>query len=212
MKERMKQEIKSKLGDVCIAGDAFAKEMHRLFNVIAAVLMEDETLFTNHCGQDAHRQANDDDAKKLEQLVGARVRLFHAPGHKCSECPYRIKSDGSTCNYFKVETASGYYLCLAWSQQDERPVISFDEGEHKVFTHHGNCDVSRRINEKNLSTYQEALDDAVHDVKAHGATHFSCPLAVLVAQREIEIEANPMQEIKRKADDFMAYIDSVVKG
>ena len=159
---------------------------------------------TSHCGLDAAN--NEEELQSLEELLGMEVVAICGSKTKCEGC----QRGNTYC--VKLELVGGDYICLAKPQQDERPVISFDEEEDKVFTHHGNCDVSRRINEKNLSTYQEALDDAVHDVKAHGATHFSCPLAVLVAQREIEIEANPMQKIKRKADDFMAYIDSVVKG
>lgn len=114
-------------------------------------------LHIHHCGQDATRLVVY--GENMEQLIGSRVRLFHAPGHKCDECPYKTKPDGSTCNYHKVETTSGYYICLAKPQQEEpkRLVISFDEDNDKY------------------------PDDI-------------------------------MARIKERADDFMDYLDSVVKG
>lgn len=80
------------------------------------------TSATHHCGQDASCQVGDGSAvvdkpiitgESLEQLVGAIVRLFHKPGHKCIDCPYRSKSYGGKCVYKKVELVGGYYLCLA---------------------------------------------------------------------------------------------------
>lgn len=77
---------------------------------------------THHCGQDATCQVGDGNAvvekpiitgESLEQLVGSTVRLFHKPGHKCIDCPYRSKSYGGKCEYKKVELVGGYYLCLA---------------------------------------------------------------------------------------------------
>ena len=76
----------------------------------------------HHCGQDACCQVDDGNAvvdkpiitgESLEQLVGATVRLFHKPGHKCIDCPYSSKSYGGKCEYKKVELGGGYYLCLA---------------------------------------------------------------------------------------------------
>lgn len=76
----------------------------------------------HHCGQDACCQVDDGNAvvdkpiitgESLEQLVGATVRLFHKPGHKCIDCPYSSKSYGGKCEYKKVELVGGYYLCLA---------------------------------------------------------------------------------------------------
>lgn len=69
-----------------------------------------QAMAMHHCGQDASRLVAYGD--NLEQLIGARVRLFHAPGHKCEECPYRVKSDGSSCKYHKVELISGHFICL----------------------------------------------------------------------------------------------------
>lgn len=69
-----------------------------------------QAMAMHHCGQDASRLVAYGD--NLEQIIGARVRLFHTPGHKCEECPYRVKSDGSSCKYHKVELISGHFICL----------------------------------------------------------------------------------------------------
>ena len=80
------------------------------------------TSATHHCGLDASCPVGDGNAvvdkpiitgESLEQLVGATVRLFHKPGHKCIDCPYSSKSYGGKCEYKKVELVGGYYLCLA---------------------------------------------------------------------------------------------------
>ena len=71
---------------------------------------EQKAMAMHHCGQDEPRLVAY--GENLDQLIGARVRLFHAPGHKCDECPYKIKSDGSACKYHKVELIDGRFICL----------------------------------------------------------------------------------------------------
>lgn len=89
---------------------------------MASVEKRGGDIIIHHCGQDACRQVDDGNAvvdkpiitgESLEQLVGATVRLFHKPGHKCIDCPYSSKNYGGKCEYKKVELVGGYYLCLA---------------------------------------------------------------------------------------------------
>ena len=114
----MKHEINSKLGDVCIAGDAFAKELHRLFEVVAAVPIADES---HHCGQDTgeHQPAG----YTYKDLLGMEVISYGGKAMKCEGCSWNWD------NCVKVELAGGDYLCLTNRQQEEKTVISFDEEE-----------------------------------------------------------------------------------
>lgn len=88
-------------------------------------------------------------------------------------------------------------------EKEERPVISFDEEESNVM-----CDINRRVNEQNSSTYQDAFSDAVRDIKTNGATHFSCPFAVLQAQQEIK-DAETIKRMRGVSSALKDYVGRI---
>lgn len=77
---------------------------------------------TNHCGQDA-----EEETMSLNELLGMKVVSVGGIATKCKDCSFCCDK----C--VKVELKGGDYLCLSKPQQDNnRPVISFDEEEGNV--------------------------------------------------------------------------------
>lgn len=78
---------------------------------------------TSHCGLDAAN--NEEELQSLEELLGMEVVAICGSKTKCEGC----QRGNTYC--VKLELVGGDYICLAKPQQDERPVISFDEEEQQ---------------------------------------------------------------------------------
>lgn len=76
----------------------------------------------HHCGQDAKEEAH----VSLNELLGMKVICVGGSAMKCKDCSRNCG------NCVKVELVGGDYLCLAEPQNDERPVISFDDESGSV--------------------------------------------------------------------------------
>lgn len=71
----------------------------------------------HHCGQDAKEEAH----VSLNELLGMKVICVGGSAMKCEGCSWNCD------DCVKVELVGGDYICLAEPQEDERPVISFDD-------------------------------------------------------------------------------------
>jgi len=79
---------------------------------------------TSHCGLDS--VSNEEELQSLEELLGMEVVAICGSKTKCEGC-----ARGNT-DCVKVELVGGEYLCLAKPQEDEQPVISFDDDNGNV--------------------------------------------------------------------------------
>ena len=83
----------------------------------------------HHCGQDAGECKVScgtlEATVSCKNLLGMQVVSVGGSKTRCVGCP----QENDSC--FKVELIGGNYLCLARPQQNERPVISFDEVEQQ---------------------------------------------------------------------------------
>ena len=77
---------------------------------------------TNHCGQDAEEEF----ATSINELLGMEVVAVGGIATKCKGCSFGCD------NCVKVELKGGDYICLAKPEQDEKPLISFDEEDTKL--------------------------------------------------------------------------------
>ena len=84
----------------------------------------------HHCGQDINE--HQPTGYTYKELLGMEVMFVYPHCHKCGYCIFREGADGSECPCVKVELVGGGYICLAKPEQDERPLISFDEEEGSV--------------------------------------------------------------------------------
>lgn len=115
---------------------------------------------TSHCGQDADmddaccqaRNYNQPEGYTYKDLLGMEVVSVGGSKTRCVGC--HQETDGCV----KVELAGGDYICLAKPQEDERPVINFDEEDEQEDT---TPNIMAEIKEK-VDDLMDYLDSVVN--------------------------------------------------
>lgn len=120
------EKLKTQLRDLCIAADGLATAMHLFYANVSSEILDhiiaeaEKENKQHHCGQDAETDNKYAAPKSARELVGMQIIGAFPKFWDCKNCPI------NGCDK-KIELIDGSFLCLAELQQDERPVISFEE-------------------------------------------------------------------------------------
>lgn len=149
---------------------------------------------TNHCGQDAdeHQPEN----LTYKDLLGMEVISYGGKAMKCEGCSW----DCGNC--VKVELVGGDYLCLA-----KQPAVTGLDDSPKSFeeAYRDSMNLLREFCIKQSEANQrlvEALKKESEELKKP---------VINFDEENNDSLCGTMQEIKEKVDDFMDYLDSIVK-
>ena len=190
-----KKEIKEQLREICTAANSLASALSFLtMRLSTDIMLDDEA--THHCGQDAKEEAH----VPLNELLGMEVIGIGGSEMKCEDC--YLNCD----NCVKVELVGGDYLCLAKPQQEESTTEIDDSPKSFEEAYRDSMNLLREFCIKQSEANQrlvEALKEESEELKKP---------VINFDEGKNDNLCGTMQEIKEKADDFMNYLESVIKG